>query len=139
MFPKKWARDSHEGNAIMSPMNRSLGQFALCLILFFFCNDPCFGSGKKVVPMPNLKVAFIGDQGMGRNAKAVLKLIKEEGAHMVIHSGDFDYKDDPLGWDEMITGILGESFPYFASVGNHELAKWEGYQKVLTDRLTRIN
>ncbi len=47
---------------------------------------------------PNFKVAFIGDQGLGANAKAVLQLIANESAVMVIHSGDFAYTDKPDAW-----------------------------------------
>jgi len=88
-----------------------------------------------------LKVAFIGDQGRGSSAKAVLNLIASEGAHLVLHQGDFDYHDDPSGWDAMITGVLGADFPYFASVGNHDIKAWfgpDGYQAKLLARLSRI-
>lgn len=87
---------------------------------------------------PNLKVAFIGDQGLGVNAKAVLQLVANEGASMLIHSGDFDYTDNPDAWDAQINSVLGESFPYFASVGNHEVLAWPGYQQKLQARLARI-
>ena len=32
---------------------------------------------------PDLKVAFFGDQGLSPRSKAVLRLVKAEGAHMV--------------------------------------------------------
>lgn len=35
----------------------------------------------------DLKVAFLGDQNLGDNPKRVLKMIRDWGAHMVIHSG----------------------------------------------------
>ncbi len=88
---------------------------------------------------PNFKVAFIGDQGLGSGSRAVLNMIREEGADMVLHSGDFDYYDDPEGWDEMINETLGEDFPYFASIGNHDVVAWEGYQQKLEERLARIS
>ena len=50
---------------------------------------------KQTQSIPELRVAFIGDQGLGPNAIAVLELIKDEGAQMVLHQGDFEYKDDP--------------------------------------------
>ena len=87
---------------------------------------------------PNLKVAFIGDQGLGADARAVLQLIANENAHMVIHSGDFDYADDPDAWDQQISSVLGASFPYFASIGNHDVAAWSGYQQKLQARLASI-
>jgi predicted phosphodiesterase len=90
---------------------------------------------------PNLKVAIFGDQGSGGDAKAVLRLIKEEGADMVLHVGDFDYKDNPARWDADITAVLGAEFPYFAVVGNHDVDRWSGaggYQARLMQRLQRI-
>jgi hypothetical protein len=88
-----------------------------------------------------LLVAFIGDQGAAAGAEAVLNLIKEEGAHLVLHQGDFDYRDDPEAWDGLITRILGADFPYFASVGNHDVDRFygaDGYQAKLNDRLNKV-
>ncbi len=86
---------------------------------------------------PNFKVAFIGDQGLGRDSKAVLEMIRDEGTDMVLHSGDFDYYDDPDRWDQQINETLGDDFPYFASIGNHDVPAWEGYQRKLQERLAR--
>jgi hypothetical protein len=89
----------------------------------------------------DFKVAFIGDQGLGSDAEAVLTLIRSEGADAVIHQGDFDYRDDPAAWEAMIDGILGPDFPYFASVGNHDTSVFYGaggYQEVLSDRMARL-
>ncbi len=78
-------------------------------------------------PTPvNFTIAFIGDQGLGLNAQAVLNLIKNEGADAVVHSGDFDYVDNPAAWNGQIDAILGADFPYFASVGNHDAAAFYG-------------
>jgi hypothetical protein len=87
---------------------------------------------------PNFVVAFIGDQAMYPRSRAVLSLIKNEGADMVLHQGDFDYVNDPDGWDQQINNILGPNFPYFATVGNHDLARWPDYQRKLQERLKRI-
>jgi hypothetical protein len=92
----------------------------------------------RIVPEPDTKVAFIADQGYGPGARAVLRLIKAEKAVMVLHQGDFDYSDDPDRFDKLITDILGEDFPYFASLGNHEADEWQGYQAKLRARLGRI-
>ena len=94
-------------------------------------------AGDSPMP-PNFKVAFIGDQGLGNGSVAVLRLIRDEGADMVLHQGDFDYLDKPAVWDLVITGVLGPDFPYFASVGNHDTGRWEEYQRLLLDRLARI-
>ena len=92
---------------------------------------------KQTQSIPELRVAFIGDQGLGPNAIAVLELIKDEGAQMVLHQGDFDYKDDPGKWDRRISDVLGSDFPYFASIGHHDVNAWSGYQEKLYDRLKK--
>ena len=89
----------------------------------------------------DLIVAFIGDQGSGPGARAVLELIKGEGSEIVLHQGDFDYRDDPEAWDDLITDVLGADFPYFASIGNHDRKRFfgpGGYQEKLLQRLERI-
>ncbi|MEE8208627.1 MAG: metallophosphoesterase, partial [Nitrosomonadaceae bacterium] len=93
------------------------------------------------VTPPGFKVAFIADQGSGGSATAVLNVILNEGADMVMHQGDFDYNDNPDAWDAKITSVLGPDFPYFASVGNHDdgSAVWSAYQQKLTDRLALID
>src|SRR5438034_10311933 len=59
---------------------------------------------------PNLKVAFIGDSGNGSGFRRVLQLIKAEGAHMVLHQGDFDYADNARRFFATIDIILGDDF-----------------------------
>ena len=89
----------------------------------------------------DLTIAFIGDQGSGAGARAVLELIRAEGADLVLHQGDFDYKGDPAAWDRLITAVLGPEFPYFASVGNHDRKRFfgtGGYQDLLKRRLARV-
>jgi 3-phytase len=95
---------------------------------------------------PNLKVAFIGDSGYGTNFESVLTLIKNEGAELVLHQGDFDYAHDAHGFFAKIDAILGPEFPYLASVGNHDIASWDTscadpdgcYAQFLQDRMARI-
>lgn len=87
---------------------------------------------------PNLKVAFIGDQGLSPDAEAVLRLIRDEGTDLVVHLGDFDYDDSPEAWDAQINKVLGESFPYIASLGNHDDDAAPGYQAKLDARRARV-
>jgi len=87
-------------------------------------------------------VAFIGHQGAGRNACSVLRLIKAEGADMVLHQGDSDCRDEPDARDSPITEILGIDFPYFAVVANHDTECFfgpNGCQAKLRTRLSRIS
>ena len=86
-------------------------------------------------------VAFFGDQGLSENARAVLRMVVDEGADLVLHQGDLDYADDPVAWDAMVTEELGAEFPYFASIGNHDSRRWDGpdgYQAKLQARLDRV-
>jgi hypothetical protein len=95
---------------------------------------------------PNLKVAFIGDSGYQANFASVLTLIKNEGAELVLHQGDFDYAHDAQSFFAKIDAILGPSFPYLASVGNHDVASWDTscadpdgcYAQFLKERMARI-
>ena len=43
----------------------------------------------------DFKAAFVGDMDMSADSKAVLRLIKSEGADFVLHVGDLDYHDSP--------------------------------------------
>jgi hypothetical protein len=91
---------------------------------------------------PNLKVAFIADQGVNPNAVSVLNLIQTEGADLIIISGDLGYSEQnpniPYAWDQQITNILGPDYPIFASQGNHDVSLWENYSEVLQQRLSLI-
>jgi hypothetical protein len=81
---------------------------------------------------------FIGDSGNGADFRRVLELIKSEGAHIVLHQGDFDYADDPGAFFATIDSVLGRDFPYFASVGNHDVGSWrEGCSDSRMQRLLR--
>jgi hypothetical protein len=114
--------------------------FAALLSLLLFFAHAAAQSAQEPTPA-NFKVAFIGDQGLGPNAVAVLNLIKSEGAQAVLHSGDFEYTDNPAAWDAQIDGVLGADFPYFATVGNHDELAWTGaggYQHYLESRFTRL-
>ena len=93
----------------------------------------------QTMPPPNFKVAFIGDQGLGPNSVSVLQLIKNEGAQMVLHQGDFDYTNNPNAWDAQINDVLGADFAYFASIGNNDELSWTEYQQKLQERLDRIS
>ncbi len=100
-------------------------------------------SNSSIATEPNLKVAFIGDGGHGPNQQAVLGLIKAEGAQAVLHQGDFDYDDDPAGFWASVDRVLGPNFPYFVSVGNHDIENWPttvnpSYAQFLKDRMARI-
>ena len=118
-----------------APASRRRVAFLACLGAMFLA------SGARAQTPPDFTVAFLGDQGLGPSAVAVLELIAAEGADAVVHSGDFEYADNPQAWEAQINAVLGPSFPYFASIGNHDTQRFRGsggYQELLKARLDRL-
>ncbi len=121
-------------------------RLAPIVMLLISCGD-C-GVQPAPEPLRLVQIAFIADQGWEPSGqyvgpRAVLRLIREEGVDAVLHQGDFDYGQDPERWMAMIDEELGQNFPYFASVGNHELdgpawAQEGGYRDLLEDRASRL-
>ena len=107
-------------------------------IQWLISNGIIVAEGNLIHTDVDFRVAIIADQGLGQNSIAVLNLIKDEGAQMVLHQGDFDYHDDPIKWDRQISNVLGSDFPYFSSIGNHDLNELIGYQEKFYDRLKKI-
>lgn len=95
-----------------------------------------------IVPPAGFKVAIMADQGLGIGAWKVLKLIKDEGADMIIVSGDLGYNESNAGapelWDKMINVALGADYPLFISQGNHDVDQWDQYKVLAEARLARI-
>lgn len=90
----------------------------------------------------NTTIAIFGDQGLSNNAVAVLNLVTSEGAEAIIHVGDFDYVSSPSQWDELISNNLGETFPYYSVLGNHDATSFlipNGYQQKIWERLNRTS
>ncbi|MES1913995.1 MAG: hypothetical protein MHM6MM_006135 [Cercozoa sp. M6MM] len=93
----------------------------------------------------NFKVAFFGDSGIKETAYSVMRLIKKEGAEAVVHAGDLDYESSPSEFFRMIDSTLGEDFPFFIAVGNHDLNAWKkdkdtdkkGYRDLIRERYER--
>lgn len=89
----------------------------------------------------NYKVAFFGDQGLGANALAVLNMIDQEGADMIMHDGDLDYTDDPQAWEDQVAQVFPADFPYFVVFGDKELNNLTGpggYQERCETRMNTI-
>lgn len=83
-----------------------------------------------------LTVAFVGDQGTGENARAVLQLIADEGTDLLLIQGDLGYDPDAAtSWIANIDEILGDNFPVLLSVGNHENHEWPAYQRWQQQRI----
>ncbi|KAI9336637.1 Metallo-dependent phosphatase-like protein [Zopfochytrium polystomum] len=86
-----------------------------------------------------VRIAFLGDQGLGRNPTRVLDLVREWDADLLVQLGDFDYNDDPSGYVRLLESKMDASFPVLAVVGNHDLHEWDtpavGYAARFTARL----
>jgi hypothetical protein len=92
----------------------------------------------ELAPPANLKVAFIADTGTGANFTEVLRLIESEQADIVMHQGDFDYKNSPSTFEDDINEVLGPSFPYFVTLGNHDANAWDEYAANFRARYARV-
>jgi len=85
------------------------------------------------------KVAFTGDQGTNSDARAVLKMIANEGVDLLLIQGDLGY--DPKAasqWEANLNETLGENFPVLTGVGNHENFEWALYQRYIKNRIDRV-
>lgn len=94
--------------------------------------------GGGVEPAKPVLVAFLGDSGNGPAFKRVLDLVKAEKANAVVHNGDFDYQLDPDAFFATVDGKLGKTFPYFASVGNHDASAWADYSAYLRAHMNKV-
>jgi hypothetical protein len=124
-------------------MKGDLRQAAVALVaaLLVACRPAADGPAQSAGAPAPLTVAFIGDQGLTEEARAVLRMIKAEDADLVLVLGDLDYQDDPVAWDTMITEELGADFPLLVAVGNHDTKRWYGsggYQDLQEARLARL-
>ena len=154
MIPNRWSSSWRHPFAPSFPPSSSSTcalrahlRFAPALLaLLISCGDG--GVDPDPEPVRLVQIAFIADQfwgpaGQYEGPRAVLRLIREEGVDAVLHQGDFDYGQDPQGWMAMIDEELGQNFPYFASVGNHDIegGAWgeeDGYRDRLEDRASRL-
>jgi hypothetical protein len=82
-----------------------------------------------------IKVAFIGDQGISGPSEVVLNLIKQEQAQVILNQGDFDYANDPQAWDSELSRVLGPTFPQLATLGNHDMEKKSEYEQKIAARI----
>lgn len=90
----------------------------------------------------NLKLAFFGDQGVNAQAQRLLELVVDEKVDALVVLGDLSYGDaTPVAWEAQLNNALGEDFPVFVVVGNHDLVDWDGengFAALTRKRLTRM-
>ena len=97
----------------------------------------CLAAGPSIAGEP-VTVAFTADQGTGDAARAVLQLVADEGADLLLVQGDLGYGPTAAGtWIENVDTALGPGFPVLLTVGNHENHEWPAYRDWLIERLTR--
>ncbi len=114
-------------------MNNRLGVKSSCLAILTALSISAANASSE------LTVAFIGDQGTGDNARAVLQLVEDEGADLLLIQGDLGYdRGASAEWIANIDGILGEKFPVLLTVGNHENYEWPAYRQWLVQRIQDV-
>jgi predicted phosphodiesterase len=97
-----------------------------------------FASIDDYVKDDYVKIAFLGDTGVGLGFQQLLRKLKKENVEAIVHAGDFDYIDDPAAFEKVIKENLGDKVPYFASIGNHDVKAWDGekgYARLFTDKI----
>ncbi len=86
-------------NLLIHGLSSLIGIFILVVLITIFQHKnesvrqsfDAYAATGTVSTDPNMKMAFMGDQGLGANAEEVLKLIQQEGALGVVHAGDVYY------------------------------------------------
>ena len=63
---------------------------------------------------------MFGDASDNTQQRRVLQMVKDFGADFALHLGDFDYNDDPEAFMVNIHDVLGDDYPYFVAIGNHD-------------------
>ena len=118
------------------PRSSSFSGYAntIC-ILTVFCTS-LFVS--NIASAELVKVAFMGDQGVGQHSQSVLSLIANEGTDLLMIQGDLGYdKNAADSWNANLDNALGENFPVLIVVGNHENYEWPRYRSLIQQRINR--
>ncbi len=76
--------------------------------------------GRPSTCTTTVKIAFFGDMDSNTNTRAVLNLVKNEGAEALVLLGDLNYQDDPNWMINEINAALGSNYPVFYILGDHE-------------------
>lgn len=82
----------------------------------------------------SVKIAILGDQGLGENSQKVMGMVKQWGADLMVHVGDYDYLDSPDFFMDQFEGSMGKRFKMLSVPGNHDLLRWfdvGGYRDLL--------
>jgi 3',5'-cyclic AMP phosphodiesterase CpdA len=93
-------------------------------------------------PEAEVRVAFVGDQGVNAQARKVLQLVLSERADAVMLLGDLAYDEASAArWEAQLNEELGDDFPVLSVIGNHDAGEWygeSGFAEILSQRLSRM-
>jgi hypothetical protein len=94
----------------------------------------------RLTPTPGgaVTICFMGDSGVGSNASATHDACLAGGAEAIVHTGDLDYQNSPANWESFINSKVGQNYPYFFVLGNHDTANASGYRANAESRLNRL-
>ncbi|KAJ3079848.1 hypothetical protein HK100_010299, partial [Physocladia obscura] len=99
----------------------------------------------------DLKIAIVGDFGVGDAPFRVLKMVRKWGADITVMTGDYDYVDSPeafMGLVARATAAVAvdggsesayendDEFAFIGVVGNHDILEWygrDGYRDRFTE------
>jgi len=81
----------------------------------------------QTIPV-NTTVAFIADLGLTLYSRRLLQIVKD--VDIIVHSGDVDYEYEPQLFNQMLREEISNSTIYLASMGDHDMPRWDDYQKV---------
>ena len=89
-------------------------------------------------PGGSVKICFMGDSAVGSNATATHNTCVAAGAEAIVHTGDLDYQNSPTNWENFINARVGQNFPYFYVLGNHDTGQASGYRANAEARFNRL-
>jgi hypothetical protein len=96
----------------------------------------------RTVPTdPELKVAFMGDEGLGVEQLQVLEYLADH-VDLIVFLGDLDYMNSPPFWKTQVdVGLGDEDFPWLVAAGNHDTPSdtvWAGYATIIDEHIAAM-
>jgi hypothetical protein len=93
---------------------------------------------RTVATDPELRVAFMGDQGIGVEALQVLEFLAQE-VDLIVWLGDLDYLNSPPFWKTQVeVGLGDEDFPWLVAAGNHDTPEWDSYAAIIDEHIAAM-
>lgn len=90
--------------------------------------------------VPEVKVALLGDTGVGTGFGSVLSLVASEKADVVMINGDFGYGSAPASWKKKLEASIDiNAFPIIGALGNHDVSQASQYVTIFAGLRTNQN